>query len=83
MRRVTTTFAEVKDGRTIKIDCKQCGKNLKRVVSDFQTLNPYNRNADGVPKTRGEIYRELGPRIDEKERKMREEGVICRQCGQS
>ncbi|TDR82163.1 hypothetical protein [Paludibacterium purpuratum] len=35
------------------------GKRRSQTKTFFQTLNPFNRNADGQPKTRDEIYVEL------------------------
>ena len=36
-----------------------CGKQLKRTKIFEQTINPYNKNKDGVVKTRNEIWQEL------------------------
>lgn len=37
-----------------------CGRLRNRQRTFWQTLNPFNRNADGVPKTMVEIEAELG-----------------------
>jgi hypothetical protein len=36
-----------------------CGKRVTRAKKLFETLNPYNKNARGQPKTRDEIYASL------------------------
>lgn len=58
----TYTFQEVKRTRTDKYRCP-CGKRFQRTVSATQTINPFNRNADGNPKTYPEIWQELGPKV--------------------
>jgi hypothetical protein len=39
--------------------CSVCGKKMRRSTTFTQTINPFNKNADGVMKTRGEIWKEL------------------------
>lgn len=39
--------------------CQSCGKTHTRATTLWQTLNPFNKNAEGFPKTRNEIYDEL------------------------
>jgi len=46
-----------------------CGKSVKRQRTFQQTLNPYNRNAEGQPKTRQEIGVALRAEGDEWQQK--------------
>ena len=39
--------------------CAACGKLCQRRRKFWQTLNPFNRNADGFPKDRDDIMSEL------------------------
>lgn len=39
--------------------CPVCGKRVRRSTTFQQTLNPFNKNAAGEPKTRSEIWAEL------------------------
>ena len=39
--------------------CAICGKRAERRETFGQTLNPFNRNADGSVKTRHEIWNEI------------------------
>lgn len=39
--------------------CAACGKRTKRSKTFEATINPYNRNAQGIPKTRAEIRVDL------------------------
>ncbi len=41
-----------------------CGRKLQRQKRFYQTLNPYNRNAEGLPKTQGEILMECHSELD-------------------
>lgn len=55
----TYVFKEIKASERIKTPCVECGKSVTRTVTEFQTVNPYNLNAKGAPKTEGEIRLEL------------------------
>lgn len=63
-----TTFQEVRIHRSKSGKCIVCGKRAVRHTSRFQTLNPFNTNAFGVPKTRREIVEELFALLDEWEK---------------
>jgi hypothetical protein len=53
------TYEEVEHPFTKTVPCRVCGKKLKRSTTLSQTINPFNRNAAGDPKTRQEIRAEL------------------------
>lgn len=56
----TYTFDEIRWPSGVrKLKCRTCGKRFTRSRTFTQTVNPYNKNADGQVKTRGEIYKEL------------------------
>ncbi len=59
----TYTFQEVKYSSQKSGHCAVCGKPASRSQKFFQTLNPYNRNADGSIKNRDDIRRELNEEI--------------------
>lgn len=61
----TYVFREVKIKDRIKVECVGCGKKLTRVVEAMQTINPYNVNAKGIPKTAQEIRAELPAKLAE------------------
>ncbi|MGQ4513624.1 hypothetical protein [Streptomyces sp. DW26H14] len=44
--------------------CTVCGKKVRRQRTFEQTLNPFNKNADGTVKTYADIYRELDADAD-------------------
>lgn len=67
MRRpplTTTTFQEIGYTSSKSGKCPVCGKMARRNKYFYQTLNPFNKNAQGVPKTGGEIIAELRPKSE-------------------
>jgi hypothetical protein len=57
-------FDEVKLWTKKRGKCDVCGKQGNRSVKVCHTVNPYNRKADGVPKTRGEVYDDVKKEFD-------------------
>lgn len=55
----TYRFREIKHQASKNLPCPGCGKKLRRQRTFIQTLNPFNKNADGQVKTELEIVREL------------------------
>lgn len=39
--------------------CPNCGKKAKRTKRFYQTINPFNKNAEGNIKTKAEIFNQL------------------------
>lgn len=70
-------FREIKLTGTKSIRCEGCGKKLNRQKKFYQTLNPFNRNKEGVPKTEDEIRTELLADIAE----WQKVPDYCRACG--
>jgi len=56
--------------------CGKCGKRTRRTLKLWQTRNPLNRNAAGVPKTEREILVELNEELAEKLRQP----LLCSAC---
>ena len=71
----TYRFQEVRRTRTVKFKC-ECQARFQRTYAATQTINPFNRNADGQPKTYGEIWAELGRELADTKPDTR-----CRKCG--
>jgi hypothetical protein len=60
----TYTFQEVKRSAKRTMKCRTCGKRFTRSQTFMQTINPFNKNADGDVKSYAEIWRELGVEAD-------------------
>jgi hypothetical protein len=71
-------FQEVKRREQRKLKCRTCGKRFTRSHTFVQTVNPWNKNADGAVKTYGEVLRDVNA-----------EGAkwapdnLCTQCSQA
>lgn len=78
--RMRINFDEVRSKKKVRVRCTVCGKPHNRVLTSYQTLNPFNKNKDGLPKTRAEIYPELEFDIENQEKKLHKE-FICSKCG--
>lgn len=55
MRTITTVFEEVTRSQNVKTFCKKCDKKLTRLAKITNTINPFNKNADGIPRNRSEV----------------------------
>jgi hypothetical protein len=55
----TYKFEEVTHPVTKRVDCRVCGKKITRSTTLSQTISPFNKGADGQPKTREQIRAEL------------------------
>lgn len=44
--------------------CPACGKRVLRSRTFEQTVNPFNRNANGVPKTWEEVFADVRAQAD-------------------
>lgn len=58
-------FQEVKLHGLKSGKCPVCGKTVTLSKKFFQTLNPFNKNADGTIKSHGDIYKELTVQLSE------------------
>jgi len=74
------TFQEVRAGQEVHTFCRECRKPLKRKISEWRTLNPYNRTADGAIEDRSIILDEIGAKLTKRASEMERDGVICRDC---
>jgi hypothetical protein len=59
------TFQVVKLPASKSGKCPVCGKRVTRRMTFEATLNPWNVNASGAPKSRSEIYQDLQARAKE------------------
>jgi hypothetical protein len=69
-------FEEVSLKGSRKGKCALCGKQTCRVFKIYQTINPFNKNARGLIKTRDEILVELHLRRQAK----LAEPLYCKTC---
>lgn len=72
----TVRFQEVEHRAQKNLPCPDCGKKVRRSTTFEQTINPWNKNAAGDPKTVTEIREELAADAAA----WREKPVQCKAC---
>lgn len=72
----TYRFQEISLQGIKNLPCSGCGKKLRRQRKFFQTLNPFNKAADGSPKTVTQIDAELTEQIEQ----WKQEPETCGNC---
>lgn len=72
----TVRFEEVSRWAAKTVRCAKCGKRLRRQRTFSQTINPWNRTADGRMKTRDDIVAELEAEIEE----WKAQPELCSKC---
>lgn len=70
----TTNFQKIESRICITPICRMCGKKVRRILSEYQTINPWNR------KEPAQIRKENYEQLKEMEKKLDQGGVICRRC---
>ncbi len=55
----TVTFPAIEQRVSKTAKCIRCAKRLRRSTTISHTINPFNRRADGTPKTREEVRRDV------------------------
>lgn len=73
---IHTTFTTVKHKECKSGKCAKCGKRTKRQCTFEATINPFNKNADGVPKSYGEVLQDVKAQGAEWSRKP----ILCAGC---
>lgn len=70
------TFEVVRLCGRKQVKCQNCGRRVTRSKEFSQTINPFNKNADGELKDRYEILAELRQARDE----WRKQPELCSRC---
>ncbi len=73
------TFREIKLTRKISGKCSKCSKRRTITISEYQTINQWNINKDGFPKTEREIVAEINQYLLVLEDGLKR-NFICRTC---
>ena len=73
------TFDVLKQTTKIAGTCGICGKKRSKTLVVEQTVNPYNRNEDGTPKSRNEVWIAVRKELVGLAKKSREH-FICATC---
>ena len=71
---ITETYEEVKDKITVSKKCTNCGKIIVKVLSEFQTINPWNQ------KSRLQIHQENREKLKKAEVEWHNTPEVCSTC---
>ena len=77
---INTTFEEVSLVEEVIIICDKCGRKKKTKIKVCQTINPFNKNADGEVKQYNEIMEELKIELPKRCVEAEKDGYICEPC---
>jgi hypothetical protein len=55
----TTTYAQIKRTAKRKVTCETCGRKFSRQRTFSNTINPFNKNDRGFPKTYDEVLADV------------------------
>jgi len=72
-------FEVIKEKQGVKGICLTCKKRKSRMVVVEETINPFNKNADGTVKNRREVYQSVHNGLMELVKKLSEE-FVCSSC---
>lgn len=80
MRSTTVTFQGIKARATYQCECGTCGKKLTRTAIAEHTVNPFNKNDSGVPKTEREVYYAAKAEAEREAAEKQGSKVTCIDC---
>lgn len=73
-------FEKIELKQRVMVPCMKCKKKAQRVISDYQTINPFNKDSKGNLKTRDQIMSEVKKHLREKVDAALKEGRLCNKC---
>lgn len=75
----TVQFEAVKSRQKVSYTCVRCNKKRSKVVSTEYTVNPFNKNSEGFPKSRQEVAEDV--RVEQARRVAEvQAGEKCSKC---
>lgn len=74
MRTISTTYHKHEFKRTVTTYCKSCRKKLRRIISDYFTMSPFNKLSYE------ENIESVKTKLDIEQKELEEYGVTCRKC---
>jgi hypothetical protein len=77
---ISTTYPVCRAETRYECSCGGCGKKLIRKATVEHTVNPFNVNDTGAPKTRSEVYRDAQAAADRRAEELAGSEVMCRNC---
>jgi hypothetical protein len=78
----TVTFDQCWGYAKAKVACRQCGRISERSIREWCTVNPFNTNEAGEPRSHGEVKLQAQARAEAEAARQETAGRICRKCEQ-
>jgi hypothetical protein len=75
----TVLFEAVTRRQTVDYKCKRCCIKRSKIVKVEYTVNPFNKNADGVPKSRQEVAQDASVELQKRVAEVKA-GEACNKC---
>lgn len=72
-------FEVVKRSQIVPYKCTRCSKKRTKIVKTEHTINPFNKNAAGSPKSREEVLVDVRAHQIKKVAEVTA-GVMCNKC---
>ena len=74
-----TTFQQIKQSKKITGVCEVCKKKKSKTITASQTVNPFNKNPDGTPKSYSEVVKSVAEDLENEVRGALND-FICFTC---
>lgn len=74
--RIVVTYDQYKARATRKLRCRGCSKLMTRSRTFSKTVNPFNKHADGTPKSPAEVQAD----VDAEAKAWQPERPTCADC---
>jgi hypothetical protein len=72
-------FEVVSLRKSVGYKCRGCGKRRTKSVCVENTINPFNKNKDGIPKTYDEVNEDVKREVARRVKEI-EAGATCTKC---
>lgn len=72
-------FEKITRKQVLSLKCR-CGKRIARTVSVTHTVNPFNKDEYGLPKSRSQVADDVLKELSRKASEMTHSEVHCKAC---
>ena len=77
---VTIRFQQITRSRKLSLRCLGCNKRMTRTVTVMNTVNPYNRDENGIVRSPQQVHGCVLKQLEQEAQALTAKGVRCRAC---
>jgi hypothetical protein len=77
---VTVRFQEITRSRKLSLRCLGCSKSMTRTVTVMNTVNPFNRDENGIVRSPQQVHECVLKQLEQEAQIVIARGVRCRAC---